>query len=414
MSGPGRHEKPSGARSRGLAARVGLALAVLIGGYVGTTASLANVVQRLDPASASALASGNGLIQAKLAKAEFSRAPAAAENSAAAARARKALLREPTAVDALTVLGFQAEISGNLKARDRTFAYATRLTRRELQPQIWAIEAAVTRGDIAGALEQYDKALRTSREARTLLFPTLAAALAEPKVRSRVIDLLAKRPSWGEPFVVFAADNPATPLASLAFFTDARRINLPVSDDLHVALINHLVAKQNFSEAWGYYTSVRRGSRRDQSRDPMFNLTGDIRSAFDWRPGTDEGVYANILASGQGGALEFALSPGSSGMIVRQTQMLSPGAYRLFGTGAVIERTAASLLYWTLQCVDGRETGEVTVRPRADGAARFAGRFIVPQGCPVQTLMLVGRAGDGMSGVAGRIEEAKLELANGR
>ena len=405
---PGERSRRPRRQPRAWLVRGALAIAIAAAGFSGVTASLSEVAKRVDPSRAHQLDRDNGIVAAALAESAFVAQPDSSPVGDAARLARDALVAEPTAVNALTVLAFQAELRGDEAARDRIFRYATALSRRELKSQVWAIEEAVTRGDIAGALRVYDLALRTSGEARGLLFPVLTAALAEPRVRSELIKVLAGTPTWTTPFVVYATGNSPDPAATVQFLEDARSIGLPVTAEMQSGLVNALVARQQFDEAWSYYASFRRGVRRDRSRDSDFALEVDARAAFDWVPGTDPGISSAILPSQQGGVLDFSLSPGASGVIVRQTQLLPPGSYTLSGRSSGVGATGQSRPFWTLTCADGRELGRVSLSNSSSSRADFAGRFTIPQGCAVQTLMLVGRSSNEMSGVSGQIERAVI------
>src|SRR5690606_1446045 len=120
---------------------------------------------------------------------QFATSPSNDEDSPAVTLAREALRQDPTSVDALAVLGLQAELKNDAAQARKVFGYSRELSRRELRAQIWAIEESVRRGDIAEALHHYDMALRTSVRAQELLFPILAAALEEPSIRSALLQI---------------------------------------------------------------------------------------------------------------------------------------------------------------------------------------------------------------------------------
>ncbi|OBX19947.1 hypothetical protein A9995_05240 [Erythrobacter sp. QSSC1-22B] len=370
--------------------------------------SFARVVEGVDPARAAVLAPGNGVILAASAQQAFTIAPSDAEDSKPARLARMALREDPTAVDALNVLGLQAQLRSETERAREIFQYSLLLTRRELRPQIWAIEEAVNRGDIAAALRSYDIALRTSREAPALLLPNLVAALAEPKVRSGLLSIMASEPIWTNSFLNRVATSGIAPAAGVTFFREGEAIDLPVTDDLRAALVNGLLAEGETEQAWDYYSEFRRGAVRDRSRDAEFALNTGIRAAFDWLPSTESGISAAILQQGQGGILDFSLPPGTGGMLVQQTQMLPPGTYRISGSSQAIDLPERSRPYWALLCQDGRELGRVEV-PNSDVAkGSFDGAVSVPGDCRMQTLSLIARASDDIVGVSGQIERASL------
>lgn len=393
--------------SREWIARGGLALGLAVLGYVGSASSLAHVVAKVDPMRAHLMAPNNGVILADYAQTSFTRRPVKEANSAPARLARKALLAEPTAADALTVLGFQAQLRGDTAQADRIFSYSTVISRRELRPRLWAIEKSIARGDIAGALRNYDIALRTSNDALSLLFPSLTAALAEPRIRAALLPVLDSDPVWKDRFLGYIAKTGIEPEGAIALFREGRAINLEASEDAKANLVNALVRQNKRSEAWAYYRTFRPGVRRDRSRDPNFALD-TAKSIFDWQPGTDARLSAAILQHGDSGLLDFSVPPSVGGTLVSQAQLLPPGPYRLEGQSRGIDQPERSRPYWSLTCQDGRELGRIVLPNSDQDSGRFTGRFDVPAGCVSQTLTLVARSTDDIMGVSGQIEKTRL------
>lgn len=389
-------------------ARAVLAVLAAIIGYASVTASLAAVAVKADPAIAHMLAPWNGHITADLAEQRFTLEPQSGTNSEPARLARLALRQDATAVEALSVLGLQAQLRNDTEQARRLFDYSQALSQRELRPRIWAIEEAVSRGDIAGALEHYDIALRTSRSARDVLFPVLASAIAEPKVRSALVEVMATEPVWGEGFVNYVAASGIDPQAAVRFFSEGQRGALPVDDADRTRVVNALVARGFFDEAWQYYASFRPAAKRHRSRDANFSLITEAPARFDWTAINDSGLSASIQPGGNGGLLDFAASPSTGGTVLRQMQLLPSGTYRLEGHGSGIEQPERSLPYWILTCRDGRELGRVTMPNSAQGNGNFSGRFTVPSDCPVQTLSLVIRPTAEITGVSGQIDRVRL------
>jgi len=403
----------SGRRSsRDWAARITLALGAAVLGYFSVTSSLANVIVKADPSRAHVLSPHDATITAALAEHLFMLETQAEPTSRPARLAERALRQDPTAVEALSVLGFQARLRGDTERADQLFAYSGRLSRRELRSQIWAIEEAVARGDIEGALRHYDIALKTSANGQNILFPVLVSALREPRIRASVLRIMATRPSWGRPFVAFVAESGIDPDAAVHFFREGSDIPLPVGNDSRATLIRALLAQNKLEDAWNYYASFRSNTKRTHSRDPNFSLAADAATPFDWTIADESGISAVILKGPRGGFVDFAVSPSNSGPIVTQIQLLPPGSYRLRGHSNGLEQPEQSQPYWSLICQDGRELGRVPVpnSSKADGV--FTGRFTVPQGCPIQTLSLVARPTDSIGGMSGQIDSAQLLPVN--
>ncbi|RDS76757.1 hypothetical protein DL238_03455 [Alteriqipengyuania lutimaris] len=377
--------------------------------YVLVSASFADILVRVNPERAHALAAHDGKITAAYALSEMFIQPDGNPNGRASQLAREALRQDPTAVDALTTLGFAAQLRNDPQAAMRAFAYSNVLSRRELRPQLFAIEEAVSRGDIVDALRHYDIALRTASSASELLFPTLSQAVSEPEIREALIPILRTDPVWREDFLQFAASQASDPAATRALFMDIERAGLPIDSDMQNLLVTSLFRAGQYAQAWNYYAQIRAGVSRGQSRDADFRFDSPVRTPFDWLAGQDRGVSASILPEADGGILDFMVPPEVGGIAVRQEQVLPPGSYRLFGRGTAVDQSDLTRPYWSLNCADGRELGRVELTNSAERSTPFEGRFDVPGNCPVQTLALIIRPTADIAGVSGQIDSVQLE-----
>lgn len=372
-------------------------------GVASVKVSLAQALVTTDAALAYRLAPGNGVIAARLANEQYLAASTAAARRAAVRIAQRALREDATAADALTVLGIDAQLSGNTVRSREVFSYSLALSRRELRPRLWAIEEAVSRGDIRGALRSYDIALRTAPEAPGLLFPVLNAALAEPLVRTELRRIFASNPVWEKDFLNAAARSTGTPLGAATFFAEGAGA-LDLDAGMRAEMVNSLARAGEFDRAWRMFAATRPGSSMDRLRDPRFALTDEIRTVFDWQLGEEPNLSVAMGGEGAKGQLSFALPAGVGGVIARQTQLLPPGRYRMEGRSSEIDQHSTALPFWKLTCADGRELGRVAVTSSDTEGAAFRGGFTVPADCPVQQLELVARPSDAVGGVSGVIE----------
>lgn len=369
--------------------------------------TLANVTAQSSREIGYKLAPENGVIAAKYAEFLVSTSLNARPDSEAVTISRKALVREPLAVEALTVLALSQRLQGHQKASNELLKLSTRMSRRELQPRLWEIENAVQRGQLDEVLRQYDIALRTSSTASGILFPILSAALTEPLVRQRVTTMLSHDPIWGSKFMEFVSGSSTEPLAGAIFFEEARRSGVAIDEELRVNLINTLWSKGDFKNAWKFYSALRRGVRRNFSRDPNFNNLSQVRAPFDWQPSSDPDISVAILRDGKAGVFEYAAPPGFGSTALTQAQMLSAGQYRLSGHASIPSLPKRFRPYWSLKCDDGRELERVML-PAGGEHRSFTGRLTVPANCPIQTLALVIRSTDRFEGVEGRIHDVHL------
>lgn len=381
------------------------ALVVLIAGFWAVRQTLAAVSRTSDPLKAYRLAPNDGRNAGALAQQMFATAAAAGEpRLRSRVLAQKALQLDPTSVSAASVYGLDAQMRADVATARTAFAYAQRLSRRDLQTQLWAIEDSVRRGDVPSALEHYDIALRTSRQATDLLFPVLSSAIGDPAIRRALIRTLSGRPAWQNDFVSFASVNGADPEATAALFIGLRSRGYRISDEATAAVTTALLRLGSAEAAWRYYASVRGRVDRSRSRDPDFRLNLAEATPFDWTPVSDDGPSASLQSGDAGGVLNFTAPSGVGGTVLRQRQLLPPGTYQLFGRSGGIEAAEKALPYWILQCSDGRELGRVMIAAQGD----FRGMLTVPSGCTMQTLSLIVQSSDIMTGISGQVSRAEL------
>lgn len=388
-----------------------LAVAALGIGWLCVSDTLGYLLYSVDPMQAHALAPGNGRITAQLARQMASTEAIPLDRERANRLALQAIRQDPTAVAAIATLGLNAQVRGDTAGARRLFAFAERLSRRDLPTQLWAVEDAVGRGDITGAIRHYDVALRTSSSAPNLLFPILASAIAEPSVRASLAGTLATKPNWGADFVAYVAGNSPTPRATASLFLALRRLGIAVPEQADTKLITSLVARNEFEPAWSYYSKIRPGSDRWRSRDPRFIADFSFPSPFDWVPVNDAGTNASIQRSDKGGLIDLSAPASVGGPLLRQLQLLPPGNYQMKGHSMGINQSRAANPYWTLTCPDGHELGRVVVPNSDQAGGLYTGRFSVPGDCSVQTLTLVARPSDAAGGLSGQIDQVQLAPA---
>jgi hypothetical protein len=392
---------------------VRIVLAILIGGlgYIACTHTLAYSLRNRAPGQAFALAPWDGRLTAVWAR-KMAGVDASAVRRAEADRlARRALEQDATAVAASTTLGLNAQIRGDAAIARKLLVYSGKLSRRDLLTHLWAIEDAVARDDIDGALRQYDTALRTSRTAPDILFPVLRSALPDPAIQRALVATLQRKPAWTEAFIYDASRAAPDPRATATLFRRLSQARVPISDEASAFLIGRLIADGSFDDAWAYYADIRPGSKRDGSRDANFQAELDVPSPFDWNARNEGGITTTIQIADRGGAFYFSAPSGVGGVVLSQSQMLPPGEYVLEGRTAEIDQPEVSRPYWSLICRNSGEVGRVTLPNSSVNRGEFRGRLIVPAQCPFQTLALTARSSDAVNGSAGEIRMVRLRHA---
>lgn len=318
---------------------------------------------------------------------------AAAANAAAAldnprradARAlvRKALARDATEVSAIELRALDLALSGKTDEARRLFALSDRLSRRSLPTRLWLIQDSVDRGDVAGALRNFDIALRTTTDAQPILFPVLAKASADPTLTAALARTLDRRSDWRLSFIEWALTSGAhlDGLANVvARMSDRRFI---VGNGIDQQLTERLAANGQFAPA--ILLNQRFGRPAKGVADMHF---GDpsARFPFGWGLVNDGMLIGERAIVGSLPALKYGAAPGRSGQVAAQLLTLPAGSYSL------ASRTAAQLAgeppYWTIAC--GQSGGAVLAELDQPLNARAEARtsITVPAGCTAQWLTL--------------------------
>jgi hypothetical protein len=380
-------------------------------GIMAIGGTLATTYRSRDVTRAHALAPSNGRITAAYSQ----RFVGLESNRLDLDRARRlglrALRQDPTAVPAVVTLGIVAQAQGDKPAAARLFAFSEKLSRRDFQTQLWLIEDAVSRGNVAGALTHYDTALRTSRIAPDVLFPILSGAAADPTIRDGLLRVFLKRPSWMESFIAYMARNGPSPQATASLLLRARSAGVPVSAEAGVVLITSLIARGQVEDAWRFYAASREKVDRRISRDPRFNAVNTAPSLFDWVLTEDAGMGASMQREGDAGLFDFAVPPGMGGPLIQQMQVLPPGEYQLTGHSRGVDQPSASSPYWVVSCRDGGEVARVPIPNSTERNGYFAGVFRIPSDCPVQTLVFMARPSEALSGSTGQLDQVQVRPA---
>lgn len=379
----------------GLAWRGCVGVAALVAAYLAATQSLANAVESVRPDQAFALAPWDAQIAGRYARTLILTTPDAAHTEQADRIARQALRREGTASNAIATLGLDAQARGDTPLAQRYLDIAQRLSRRDVAVQLWAIEDAVGRGDIAAAVTHYDIALRASHDTRQLLFPVLASAIADPAIAGPMTRLLAtQRPYWTADFIFFLAGKAPDPGVAASFFDRLDAARIPISDAARSVLITSLVAKGEVDRAWQIYATRHPTADRRRSRDARFANVQDSRSPFDWQLFGDNGLSTSIERGTTGNVLAFSVPPGAGGLLARQMEILPPGSYRLRSSTSDITAPASVRPMWVVTCQDGRPIGRIGIAGAPGTGDVATDRFDVPADCRAQYLSLVAPPSD--------------------
>lgn len=388
-------------------------VAALLGGLA-LTHTLAFAIRAAQPDQAHALAPNDARIVALVAEKLSGPQGTTADRIRADGLALGALRDDASIVSAAATLGLNAGIRGNTHQAQQWYNYAERLSRRDLRTQLWMIESAVGRNDIAGALRHYDIALRTSRIAADLLFPVLRSASTNPAIRTALSQTLATKPNWSEPFISQIAGLGDDPKAVAALFEELTRAGGDVPARARALIITRLIDADQISLAWAYYTTIRPGVAKTRSRDTRFAEQLTEPTPFDWRSSDEDGIAVAIQPNGKNsGLVDFSAPSGIGGLLLRQVQVLPPGRYVFEAHGVGIEQPAESRPYWALECVGGQEIGRASLPNSTDARGSVRAIFEVPTSCPTQYLSLNAQPSDAVGGTTGQVDHVSLRPERG-
>lgn len=306
--------------------------------------------------------------------------------------ARTSIRELPLNAAAFRLYGLVQSANSDLAATGRQVALADRLSRRDLGAQLFLIEDAVRRNDVAGALRHYDTALRVEESSRAILFPILTEAMREPVIRRHFRPYMKDPPPWLEAYLRFAIGNASQPTAIAALATESGGFPQgAVFASRNKEMLSVLVGAGQHREAIAFYRSIDDADAA-VLRSIGFgeNTTNSAYTPITWQPFELDGLDALFLA-GEGGTLELEarVESGYSGPILRKLLALPRGQYRFSTQHRSEGYQPFDTLRWQAICV-GSTTGALALDEGADIAAEVSvtGTLDVGDDCAQQMLTL--------------------------
>jgi hypothetical protein len=303
------------------------------------------------------------------------------------------LARTPVDAEAARDVAFGQLAWGNYAQARAIIRLSEGLSRRDLVAQTWLIEDRAAAGDIVGAVQHYDRALRTVKESRPILLPVLAQATDDPAVATVLARRLASRPEWWSDFLGRFVAIGTSPVA-FRLIADGLRLN-PAVDEDRVRLgsiFARLARLGKIAQARALFDRFTR-QREGFVVDGGFEHDSGMLP-FGWQlvEDTDRSAVREPREGAHGTALSIAGTAG--GQVARQLLALPPGHYVLRGlSGGVLGGVVTPPLV-SLACVHTSEdiggTPEIVDVAFPVGAEphRWAKAFTVPVGCAGQWLRI--------------------------
>jgi hypothetical protein len=377
---------------------------------VGVVANgIARVSAGAAPGTALAVAPWDARALAGEATARLTEDPAAPDLDGAAAAARRALARDLTVASAFGTLGTVRDARGDRAGAARLMAASSRVSRRDLATRLWFIETAVQRGDVAGALQHFDIALRTNRSAAPLLFPILGGALTDDALVRPIARLLAREPAWAAEFVYATASSGVASTNLARALALLPRLPQRPGTDLRAMVVEALVAEGAFAAGRAFAAPAMPPQPSGALlRDPRF---ADPRGVVPFTWGLADSADLSAERLGGGGGVRVSATNNGRGRALRQALALAPGAYRFttLREGSPIRSSEAPV--WSVLCVARGGAQRVIAALPVAGPGRAAMGFVIPQGCAAQFVALDLPANEAPNGIEFVVREATITRA---
>lgn len=304
------------------------------------------------------------------------------------------LARDLTEPALIELRALDRDAAGDHAGAAQLFALSDTISRRSLPTHLWLIQHAVDRGDVAGALGQFDLALRTSTAAPGVLFPVLARASEDPTLTGKIAAILDRPSDWRVPFLHYAIEKADAADGAAAIMLRMHDRAMLRAEKLDQALIGGLIAAQEFDLALRVHDSFAPVlASAALIRDPGFTQPA-MGFPFGWGLADSGETMAERGVSGGRPALLYRSMPGGFGDVATQILLLAPGTYRFRTRTAQPALDSGANPYWTITCSqeDGPQLALIE-QPRQKDATGEAD-FTVPEKCPAQVLALILRQSD--------------------
>lgn len=307
---------------------------------------------------------------------------------------RAALARAPVDGRLQRVL---AELAGVDCAEGRAYLQrALRLRPTDLRTRAWLADAANAAGDLSGAAQHVDAILRLAPQRAPQLFPLLHEWLRSDRGRAAVAAVLAPAPNWRRGFLASAPPQHDDLLALARLLLALRGAAVPVAPDEGVVVVERLLARGNYPQAWLLWLALQPAAERS---GPLLR-NGDFErppgGGFDWTLRRGNGAVATLAAAPgrDSRALRVRLDGRPAAAGATQIVLLPPGAYRLSGLAHADGTAATATSEWSVDCLAPRaqRLGAAVPQPTASWNP-FALDFRVPErDCAAQRVQLNLRA----------------------
>jgi hypothetical protein len=314
-----------------------------------------------------------------------------------------ALDGDATLPSAIELAALEANEAGDHGKAARLFHLSDAISRRSLPTRLWLIQTSVDRGDVAGALRDFDIALRTSTDAPKLLFPVLARASDDPTLVAPIARLLDRPSDWRLTFLRDAVTDYGAAPGIAAVTLRMRDRSWLIANQIDETVIGELIAQDRYAEARVVQDAFHPITHDEGLiRDPAFADDG-ARYPFGWRIEEQGEIGARRSRANGRSVLTYQSLSDGSGPVATQLLILPPGRYRLVTRTALHAADETAVPFWTVTCAE--EGGpQITLLDQPQTGLAEAD-FVTPPDCGAQWLTLNLRGSDRPDGQSGAIAD---------
>ena len=386
---------------------------VLLGSALGVTFAYSaaadawvSIKRKQDPAAVLHWRPDDAVALGRLSDIAPSNDPKVAVSAEQAESARRSLVDRPLSRTSLRLIGLWAASRNDLDQADAAMALSDRVSKRDAVTQLWLIERAVHKNDVAGALAHYHAVMSVSPRARPMLFPILTVAISNGEIRAGLAPYIARPTNWAVDLLGAATNDGDPRNVALLVLPIASRLREDSFQVTNTLLVSRLARDGNIALAQQFVKAVWPDLDASALTDfAVTPATTDRRlGALAWTFNTANGVAA---APSGNGAIEINVDP-----LVRETAATRVVPVEGGRPYEFIERVrhpddspAVSVL-WRASCMlpAGKPQIWQYVPRSSDGDGRDRARIEVPEGCNALEFVLSVSGPEGQSQGAISIE----------
>jgi hypothetical protein len=309
------------------------------------------------------------------------------------ASVRRAAVDAPLDARPFLILGYQHLSEGKVARATRSLEAAQRLNPRNRLVHVLLLERYLLTNRFTDAAAQLSVLSRLVGAAQSPIATAMAQMLLDPMTSDAARRTLRTDATLERGVLIALAKGSTEPDDIFVLAGPAALADAGSEGSWGQILVTRLVRDNRFAAARNVWQRIHRLPAADVAV-PIFNPSFapvQASAPFNWTL-TAGGLGA---ADPRAGTLSIDYYGRDSGDLARQLLVLAPGRYRFTSTATGGKPDAASRLFWTVTCAG--EGGAVLTNmavPTAPGTRRAESAFTVPAGCPAQTLVLRGEAGE--------------------